>query len=164
MVMGDGDGADGPPDLSDWAAPGAAGDAAPGGLEPGGVYRDEGDDDSPAVDFVVGRIEAEPTVEGAEVLWIAHVQIGPAGGGDGVVMSHAPIELQTALEATSGKAGTADVGPGFEEGYGAWREAFEAGEAGAFSLSPARVYALTLQALGPAARPNGRESVDGGDA
>lgn len=149
------------PDLSSWTPTGA--DAAPSGLEIGGVYRDEGAADAPAVDFVVGRIEAEPTVEGEEVLWIAHVQIGPAGGADGVVMSHAPIGLPELLAATAGRAGSAEVGPEFEEGYDAWRDAYDDGEAGVFTIAPSQIYALTLQAIGAQPRANGRDGDEGGD-
>ncbi len=110
-------------------------------LEVGGVYHDAGTEEAPAVDFIVGRIEDEPTTEGEPVLWVAHLQIGPAGGGDGVILGHAPVALEAATRAAIERVGDSETSEPFAEGYQAWREAYDAGEAGVFDLSPAEIYA-----------------------
>lgn len=111
-------------------------------LEVGGVYRDPGDGTVAPVDFIVGRIEDEPTTEGEPVMWIAHVQIGPADRGDGIIMGHAPLTLAVATAAASEKLGQSDVTEPFREGYDAWRAAFDIGEAGVFTVGPAAIYAM----------------------
>jgi hypothetical protein len=50
-------------------------------------------------------------------------------------MSHAPFTLESLNSSVTNLIGSVDELPNFHEGYGLWKEAFDSGQGGVFSIS-----------------------------
>jgi len=55
--------------------------------------------------------------------------------GYGEEVSHMPISRDALSESVTNLVGLVDVLPDYKEGYSIWREAYEAGDAGVFSVT-----------------------------
>lgn len=88
-----------------------------------------------AVFIVVGRIDEIKTTT------IVSVSLFDNAGGPPI--AHLPFDAE-ALADSCEPAAKRDLSPDFERGYAAWREAFDAGKAGAFTKPPAEVYGILL--------------------
>jgi hypothetical protein len=116
-----------------------------------------GEDGSRAI---VGRVEA---VAGGQI--IVHVQLvglnvrnPDAPSGRSAVIQHSPVaELQVA-QSVVGLESEDGLVVGFDEGYAMWRQGFEAGNAGVFTVPLAEVVSLIEQTLG-----SGRGAAQQGD-
>jgi len=98
------------------------------------------DEDHPSPYFVVCAIDSEQGVD------IASIFIGGlrfknsmTDSGYGTEISHAPVQVQSLLDSNPSLIAENVEIPDYQEGYKVWREAFEAGEAGYFTISAADV-------------------------
>ena len=62
-------------------------------------------------------------------------------------ISHAPVDRQTLDKSVTTLMGTSDEMPSIQEGYQAWKEAFDQGEAGVFNVPVADLARLYEQAI-----------------
>lgn len=116
---------------------------------PGQVWRYRTRPAEDASRVMIGKIE-ERAGAGA----IVHVKLvglaiknTSAPGGVSSVMTHAPIsEAAFAASITELTGDAADL-DGFEDGYGTWLSAFEAGDAGIFTITLAEIVDVMEQAF-----------------
>lgn len=101
-------------------------------------------DDAPPLLVTIGTIDNAESL-GADaanpaVLSVSLVPVDEARELGWPNVDHCPVSQASF---TGGEFVMDDVSPamGFDEGYGVWREAFDAGNAGVFSLSPSAAYA-----------------------
>lgn len=57
-------------------------------------------------------------------------------------LPHAPVSLQTLEQSTTKQVGTTQTLPDISEGYAAWKEAYDAGGAGIFTIPVAEIISL----------------------
>ena len=114
-------------------------------------------------DFQVGQIWEYKTRPGEEAsrLYIVKIEAWPNGdkifhiyadklkiknpmlaGGIQVELPHAPVSLQTLEQSIIKQAGTVQSLPDINEGYAAWKEAYDAGEAGIFTIPVGEIISL----------------------
>ena len=60
-------------------------------------------------------------------------------GGATTELPHFPVSLETLKKSTTKLVGTSKPNPDYIEGYKVWREAFDAGEAGIFTISVSEI-------------------------
>jgi hypothetical protein len=95
-------------------------------------------------------------VEESEALGeIVHVQVtdvamASPSAPDGIarIVHHLPFSGEALRASLVELEGSARVPASYEEGYGIWREAFDAGEAGVFSISVAEAIGVMEETLG----------------
>ncbi len=102
---------------------------------------------------IIGKIE---TLE--KIGPVVHVKLvglripnAKAKSGFNTYASHIPITQDKLQESVTGLAGEGGDLKGFEEGYGEWRKAYEADEAGAFAISLEEVVDCVEQGVREAA-------------
>ncbi len=62
-----------------------------------------------------------------------------ASGGVTQELPHFPVSKKTLEDSVLKLVGTADPNPGYREGYATWKQAFDAGSAGIFTISVAEI-------------------------
>ena len=69
----------------------------------------------------------------------------PTGYGEDI--SHMPISVDSLKASVTELVNTAESLPGYEEGYGIWREVFDSGKAGIFTISVAECVEFMEQTI-----------------
>ncbi len=114
-------------------------------------------------DFQAGQIWEYKTRPGEEAsrLYIVKIEEWPNGekifhiyadklkinnpmlaGGIQVELPHAPVSLQTLEQSITKRSGAAKTLPDIGEGYAAWKAAYDAGEAGVFTIPLGEIISL----------------------
>ncbi|MEL6908077.1 MAG: hypothetical protein AAFU73_01005 [Planctomycetota bacterium] len=108
-------------------------------LRAGQVYEYETRPDEKGSRVVVCRVGAERGFGEVAHVCVEGVRIeNPAApGGVTTVVSHLPFDAHALSECLVALVDERSELPDFEEGYALWREAFDAGEAGVFTVSVA---------------------------
>jgi hypothetical protein len=95
----------------------------------------------PSSTLLINKVEVEPKL--GEVFHVSvrdvKVRNKHATGGVTTHLPHFPVSRKTLQLSVTQLAGTAPVNPEYREGYATWREAFEAGDAGVFTISVAEI-------------------------
>lgn len=76
---------------------------------------------------------------------VFQVQIPTPGGGLCEAMPHLPVSLETLQQSVTTWQQDAPVPGDYREGYQIWREAFDQGDAGIFTLSVAEILDITAR-------------------
>ena len=118
-------------------------------FEPGQVWRYAARKGEERSRVHILRIDTDPTLGEIVHIAISGLQIPPPVPDEPVISMLGHVPISRAALARSGLAlesNSADI-PDFEEGYDMWREAFEAGDAGVFSIPVAEVVAAMEQTI-----------------
>lgn len=110
----------------------------------------------PGSRVLIGRVD-RPGGAGAPIVSIAVTEVPLPDRDTGEIaprmIDHAPITGEALARCLREQVGTAPVPPDFEDGYGLWRQAFDRGEAGAFTVSVAELAILFRTMLAPRRGP-----------
>jgi hypothetical protein len=89
----------------------------------------------------INRIEHDPKLGDIFHISVDGVRLDNphAPGGITARLPHFPVSQQTLDKSCIESTGTAPVNPDYLEGYRAWREAFDAGQAGVFDIPVAEI-------------------------
>lgn len=94
-------------------------------------------------------VKTDTLRDGAQAfhIHIDHIAIRNAhlAGGIQTDLPHAPVSAQTLDESVTRLDGTTDELPDISEGYAVWREAYDAGRGGVFTLPVAQLLDLVQQ-------------------
>ena len=119
--------------------------------EVGQVWTFPETEDRPFLIVTIGRIDSAADL-GADpansaVLSVSLSPSEDARAFDWPEVDHAPIAQSAFNSDGSGEMVMDEVSPsgGFDEGYQTWRAAFEAGNAGVFTVTPPEAYSAILQ-------------------
>jgi len=93
---------------------------------------------------VIGRLDEMKGVGTVVSICITNVPAKRPKPGSPEVFDifHAPMTEQALVDSLLEKVGQEETSAGFEEGYADWRTLLDAGEAGVFTISPAKVIGL----------------------
>lgn len=89
----------------------------------------------------INRIEHDPRLGDIFHISVSGVRLHNPHAPQGITteLPHFPVSIQTLEKSCIEPTGTASVNPDYLEGYQAWREAFDAGQAGVFDIAVADI-------------------------
>lgn len=105
-----------------------------------------GDEDSC---ILVNLVEDDPGLGQIFHIGVLNVQIANPLAPDGVTteLPHFPVSGQTLQESLTRLIGIREPDPAYEEGYRIWREAFDEGKAGIFTVPVAQIVEIVEQSI-----------------
>lgn len=119
-------------------------------FEPGQVWCYETRANEPQSRILIGRLEELETLGTVAHVLIDNVEIAPLSPGELAIhqISHVPIAL-AALKASVTELESAGCdAAAIEDGYRAWREAYDSGTGGIFTISAAEIVEAMAQVIG----------------
>ena len=117
-------------------------------MEVGQRYSFEVHGDHPNPYFIVCKIDKD---YGKEIISISIAGlkfVNPhSETGFGHAISHAPVELSALSNASIKLVSENEELPDYEEGYSTWREAFESGQGGYFTIPPDKIVEYIVSSI-----------------
>lgn len=98
---------------------------------------------------LIDNVEEDPKLGRIYHITVTGVHIGKATAPTGFVgeLSHLPVSEKTLTLSCTTLVGQSAPSQNYVQGYRVWREAFEAGRAGVYTISVAEIVSITDQTL-----------------
>ena len=118
-------------------------------FEPGQTWQYETRPGEGASRLVVCKVETDPKLGTIVHIHVEGVAIkNPrASGGTNRILPHLPLSAAALRKSVVARGPTREELPAYAEGYDTWRQSFDAGKAGVFSVSVAESLDFLEQAL-----------------